>query len=195
MLNNLKIWFRAFPLKSKTSTSKLITAGRETYGLEHIHVHAWNQENRLKVGSFTSIAVNLHVYLGGNHNLERISTFPFGAKEHALMIGPRDGHPVSNGDVIIGNDVWVGSCVTIMSGVEIGDGAVIAANSHVVKNVAPYEIVGGNPARHIRFRFNNQIIEKLLEIKWWDWDLNLIMSERDFLTSIPDIEQLREKLT
>jgi serine acetyltransferase len=90
-----------------------------------------------------------------------------------------DGHPHTNGDVIIGNDVWIGANVTIMSGVTIGDGAVIAANSHVVKNVDPYCIVGGNPALMIRKRFSDEHIEKLLAIKWWLWD------DDDIKTHIP----------
>jgi len=75
----------------------------------------------------------------------------------------------TKGDVIIGNDVWVASYTTIMSGVTIGDGAVIANNSHVVKNVEPYSLVGGNPAKFIKYRFTEEQIKKLLEIKWWDW--------------------------
>ena len=73
-------------------------------------------------------------------------------------------------NIIIGNDVWIADNVTIMPGVTIGDGAVIATNSHVVKNVKPYSIVGRNPAKHIKYRFTKEQIEKLLEIKWWDWE-------------------------
>ena len=71
--------------------------------------------------------------------------------------------------MVIGNDVWIADNVTIMSGVHIGDGAVIANNSHVCKDVAPYTIVGGNPAKLIKKRFKEEQIEKLMEIKWWDW--------------------------
>ncbi|MGA1049821.1 MAG: CatB-related O-acetyltransferase, partial [Minisyncoccia bacterium] len=80
------------------------------------------------------------------------------------------GHPCTNGDVIIGNDVWFGDNVTIMSGVTLGDGVVIANNSHVVKNVEPYSLIGGNPAKLIKKRFTEEQIDKLLEIKWWNWD-------------------------
>ena len=76
----------------------------------------------------------------------------------------------TRGDVIIGNDVWIADNVTIMSGVRIGDGAVIACNSHVVKDVEPYSIVGGNPAKFIKHRFTQEQIECLLKIKWWNWD-------------------------
>jgi len=79
-------------------------------------------------------------------------------------------YPSTKGDVIIGNDVWIGSNVKIMSGITIGDGAVISNSSHVVKNVEPYSLVGGNPAKLIKYRFTSEQISKLLEIKWWDWD-------------------------
>lgn len=93
-------------------------------------------------------------------------------------------HPVVR-DVTIGNDVWLAYGVTIVSGVTIGDGAVVAASSHVVKDVAPYSIVGGNPAKAIRKRFNESQIEKLLAIKWWDWDDTKIRAELPHLTSDP----------
>ena len=80
------------------------------------------------------------------------------------------GHPSTKGDVTIGNDVWIGSNVTIMSGVTNGDGAVIANNSHVVKNVEAYSLAGGNPAKLIKYRFTPEQIEALLKIKWWYWD-------------------------
>ena len=79
-----------------------------------------------------------------------------------------EGYPHSNGDVNIGNDVWFGENVTVMSGIKIGDGAVIAANSTVVKDVEPYSISGGHPAKHIKYRFSEDVIKRLLEIKWWD---------------------------
>jgi virginiamycin A acetyltransferase len=102
--------------------------GKYTYGHPNIH---WQNENaKLVVGNFCSIA----------------------------------------GNVIIGNDVWIGANVTIMSGVTIGDGVVIANNSHVVKDVEPYSLIGGNPAKLIKYRFTPEQIEKLLKIKWWYWD-------------------------
>lgn len=78
------------------------------------------------------------------------------------------------GDTIIGNDVWIGRRATIMPGVQIGDGAIIGAEAVVAKNVEPYTIVGGNPAREIRKRFSTEIIQELLEIKWWDCDIEVI---------------------
>ncbi len=123
------------------------------------------------MGNFCSIAENLTVYLGGNHQTKWISTYPFG-HIHKDVFNKFDGtgHPSTKGDVIIGNDVWIGDGVTIMSGVKIGDGCVVAANSHVVKDCLPYSLVGGNPAKFIKNRFDQDTIDSLLRIKWWDWD-------------------------
>ena len=122
-------------------------------------------------GKFCSIGKNLTVYLGGNHRTDWVTTYPFGHIHHDIFNNFNGmGHPKTNGSVVLGNDVWIGAHVTIMSGVVIGDGAVIACNSHVVKDVEPYSIVGGNPAKFIKKRFTEEQINKLLKIKWWDWD-------------------------
>ncbi len=160
---------------------ELVESGYGTYGLGHLKIHFWDHSTKLRIGKFCSLADEIHIFLGGNHNLARISTYPFGIEEE--LIGPRPGHPLSNGDIEIGNDVWIGSHVSIMSGVKIGDGAVVAAFSHVVKDVEPYEVVGGNPARHIKFRFSQEQIEKLLAESWWNWPLDQIKEKRDYLTS------------
>jgi virginiamycin A acetyltransferase len=99
------------------------------------------------------------------------TTYPFGhINQHVFNNFNGQGHPTTKGDIIVGNDVWIGQNVTIMSGSKIGDGAIIANNSHIVKNVEPYSIVGGNPAKLIKYRFTSEQIDKLLQIKWWDWD-------------------------
>ena len=107
---------------------------------------------------------------GCYHRLDWITSYPFGhikQKEFPKFNG--EGHPVTNGDIVIGNDVWISENVTILSGVNIGDGAIIANNSHVVKDVEPYSLVGGNPAKFIKYRFTKEQIDKLLKIKWWNW--------------------------
>ena len=143
--------------------------GKYTYGTPIIH---WSKSGaKLVVGNFCSIAANVNIYLGGNHRTDWVTTYPFGhIHKNEFNIFNGEGHPSTKGDVIIGNDVWIGNNVTIMSGVTIGDGTVIANNSHVVKNIEPYSLVGGNPAKLIKYRFTPQQIEKLLEIKWWYWD-------------------------
>lgn len=145
--------------------------GKYTYG--RIKLHSWPEDkkgSKLIVGNFCSIANNIQAYLGGNHRTDWVTTYPFGhINKNIFTTFNGEGHPASKGDVIIGNDVWIADNVVIMSGVTIGDGAIIANNSHVVKNVEPYSIVGGNPAKLIRFRFNEEQIKRLLEIKWWNW--------------------------
>ena len=143
--------------------------GKYTYGQPNI---IWaNDKAKLIVGNFCSIAGNVKIYLGGNHRSDWVTTYPFGHIHQNIFNNFNgEGHPSTKGDVIIGNDVWIGGNVTIMSGVTIGDGAVIANNSHVVKNIEPYSLVGGNPAKLIKYRFTPEQIKKLLEIKWWNWD-------------------------
>ena len=121
----------------------------------------------LKIGKFCSIAANVTIFLGGEHRTDWITTYPF--SEVFPKFGHIEGHPHTKGDVIIGNDVWLASNVIILSGVTIGDGAVIGAGSVVTKNVDPYLIVAGNPAKPIRYRFSPEHINALLEIAWWNW--------------------------
>ena len=121
----------------------------------------------MKVGSFTSIASSVQIFLGGEHRTDWITTFPF----NVLWKEGKDirGHPRTKGNILIGNDVWVAAEAIIMSGVTIGDGAVIGARAVVTKDVLPYTIVAGNPATVVKKRFNDKTIQRLLEIKWWDW--------------------------
>ena len=148
-----------------------VSVGKFTYGVGNIQLAHHPDSPPLKIGRFCSIAGNVSIFTGAYHRTDWLTTYPFGT-QHQDIFGNEipSGFPHSNGGVIIGNDVWIGNSATIMSGVTVGDGAVIAANAHVIKNVAPYEIVGGNPAVHIKFRFSQPIIEKLLRIRWWELD-------------------------
>jgi tetrahydrodipicolinate N-succinyltransferase len=109
--------------------------------------------------------------------------YPFGHIHNDTFPYRDTGHPAQGKDVVIGNDAWIASGATLMPGVVIGDGAVVAANSHVVKSVAPYTIVGGNPARPIRKRFKEDQVEALTRIKWWDWPEEKIQAEIPQLNS------------
>jgi acetyltransferase-like isoleucine patch superfamily enzyme len=139
---------------------------------------------KLRIGKFCSLAGGVQIYLGCNHRTDWITTYPFPAfPEYFNNAFKITGHVATKGDVVIGNDVWIGERVLILSGVTIGDGAVIAANSVVTKDVEPYSIVGGNPAKLLKKRFNEDTIQKLLEIKWWDWPIEKINDNLDILCS------------
>lgn len=144
--------------------------GRHTYGHEQIAVRTWGEPAQLRIGSFCSIADRVVVFLGGNHRTDWITTYPFPAfSERWPGASDIEGEHSTKGDVLIGNDVWIGSNATILSGVTIGDGAVIGANSCVAADVAPYAVVAGNPARQTHLRFDPRTIERLLEVRWWEW--------------------------
>lgn len=166
--------------------------GRFTYGVENLRIHQFGEGAALRIGSFCSIASSVDIFLGGNHRVDWSTTFPFGHifKEE---LGGEDiqGHPATNGDVIIGSDVWIGHGVTIMSGVSIGHGAVIAANATVVKNVRPYDIVGGNPAALIKSRFGDDIRELLLQLAWWDLPMDVIKEINKKLSVAPTVNDLK----
>jgi chloramphenicol O-acetyltransferase type B len=141
--------------------------GRGTYGY-NLKVASWGEGATLKIGAFCSISSGVEIFLGGNHRPDWVTTYPFNILNPAAR--HIQGQPKSKGDVIIGNDVWIGNGALILSGVHIGDGAVIGARSVVAKDVPPYGIVVGNPARNIRMRFDDATIMRLLNLKWWDWD-------------------------
>ena len=143
--------------------------------------------NYVTIGSFCSIGKGLNLYLYADHKTKWISTYPFGHVNctHKIFknIKPHKNFVKSNGNIIIGNDVWIADNVTIMSGVTIGDGAIIASNTHVIKHVEPYSIVGGNPSTFIKYRFTNNQISTLLLIKWWNWPIDKINDNISLLCS------------
>lgn len=146
--------------------------------------------DKLIIGKFCSIASGVKFIMnGGNHNPELFSTFPFPTFNNGWEKG--DLGTVNKGDTIIGNDVWIGFEALIMPGVKIGDGAVIGARSVVTKNVPSYTIVGGNPAKIIKKRFEDEIIKELLKIQWWDWDSEKIFRNANIIGSA-DISKLRK---
>ena len=182
--------------KSSKIGKSSIKVGRFTYGFENLSIRQWDEGATLKIGAFCSLASNINIFLGGNHRTDWVSTFPFGHIYQDELGGSGIlGHPSTKGDVIIGNDVWIGFGVTIMSGIHIGDGAVIAANACVVKDVAPYNIVGGNPAKSVKQRFENDIIDILLRLRWWDLPLEDIKKILKILSSRPNKATLLELLS
>lgn len=144
--------------------------------------------DNLIIGKFCQIATGVRFIMNGaNHPMNGISCYPFKVFGHDWAEASLD--VPFKGDTIIGNDVWIGNSVTFMQGIKVGDGAIIATNSVVTKDVPPYAIVGGNPAQVIRYRFEPETIEKLLEIKWWDWPIEKITANIKALSS-GDLEAL-----
>lgn len=157
-----------------------IVVGNKSYGILNIEDSS-PLDNKLIIASYCSIGPDVKFLLGGEHNLKTISTYPFKAK----CFG-EEKEAGSKGNIVLHDDVWIGANAIICSGVEIGQGAVIAAGAVVTKDVPPYAIVGGNPARIIKFRFSEKIINKLLNIdicklfdKFTKEELTNIYSELD----------------
>lgn len=146
--------------------------------------------DKLVIGKFCQIATNVRFIMNGaNHSMDGISTYPF--KVFGKNWAEAHMNFVIKGDTIVGNDVWIGNSATIMQGINIGHGAIIGANSVVTKNVEPYTIVAGNPAKVIRQRFESNVIEFLLNLSWWDWPIEKI-SKNISSISLGDIEQLKK---
>lgn len=140
--------------------------GKESYG--NIELLKFGADGELKIGSYTSIANGVKIFLGGEHRMDWVTTFPFNVlwKEGRGI----KGHPHTKGDVVIGSDVWIADSAVILSGVRIGDGAVIGANTVVSRNVPAYAVAAGNPSKILKYRFDEDTIEQLLKIKWWEWE-------------------------
>jgi acetyltransferase-like isoleucine patch superfamily enzyme len=162
--------------------------GRGTYGVPRLA--GGSMPAGLEIGAFCSIGPDVTIFLGGEHRADWVTTFPF-SRFWPAAAGLSDP-PVPKGDVVIGNDVWIGRSATIMSGVQIGDGAIVGACSLVTRDVPPYAIVGGNPAKLIKMRFEPGTIERLCALRWWDWEdariekyLPLLLDSRvdDFLVA------------
>ena len=157
------------------------------------HHYEWNSD-KLIIGKFCQIAAGVEFVMNGaNHQMNAVSTFPFYTLEGWNMNPPALSDLPLKGDTIIGNDVWIGQNAVILPGVQIGDGAIIGANSVVGSSVAPYTIVIGNPARILRKRFDDDLINLLLRFKWWDKSIEEIDSLIPILTS-SDLEKVREEL-
>jgi acetyltransferase-like isoleucine patch superfamily enzyme len=142
--------------------------GKWTYGNPII---VFGQEKSVKIGNFCSIAPGVQIMIAGDHRVDWVTTFPFMAFDERGWPEAKNylGHPTSKGKVTIGNDVWIGLNALILSGVTIGDGAVIGAHAVVTKDVPPYAIAAGNPAKVVKYRFDPITIDKLLAIAWWNW--------------------------
>jgi chloramphenicol O-acetyltransferase type B len=182
-------------LLSEQVTHPNITVGRYSYYSGYYHGHGFDEcaryllpdpdADKLIIGSFCSIGSGAAFIMAGNqgHRNEWISTFPFHfMAEVQAFAGAANGY-LPAGDTVIGSDVWIGSEAIIMPGVQVGHGAVIGTRALVTKDVEPYTIVGGNPAKPIRKRFADEDIALLLEIAWWDWPVEKLSAAMPLLTS------------
>ncbi len=182
-------------------TRKNISIGDYTYyddpdGAEdfeaHVTYHYEFLGDRLVIGKFCAIARGITFIMNGaNHRMNSVTTYPFNIMGHGWeKCTPTLEDLPFKGDTVVGNDVWIGQDVTVMPGVHIGDGAIIAAESVVTRDIPPYHVAGGNPCRVIRKRFDDAMIDYLLALKWWDWDAEKIFCNLEALCS-GDLEQIR----
>lgn len=147
--------------------------------------------DKLIIGKFCALARDIKFIMNGaNHKLNGFSTYPFQIFGNGWeKVAPQAGELPYKGDTVIGNDVWIGYEAVMMPGVQVGDGAIIAAKSVVVRDVLSYTIVGGNPAKCIRQRFDDETIQALLKVGWWNWEIEKITRNLEQIVAT-DIEAL-----
>ena len=201
----------AFPLKNYDKLCFLkniiknpnIIVGDYTYYDDFEDVHNFEKNvkyhfdftgDQLIIGKFCMIASDVKFIMNGaNHLSNAISTYPFSIFGNGWENAMEGKAYPNKGNIEIGNDVWIGYNATIMAGVKIGDGAIIATNATVVSDVKPYTIVGGNPAKEIKKRFSPEIIERLLKLQWWNWDIEKITKNVQNLTDL-DLDKLEKNV-
>ena len=161
----------------------------------HVTHHYEFIGDKLIIGKFCAIAKGVEFIMNGaNHRMNSISTYPFnimgGGWEKSTPT--LDELPLK-GDTVVGNDVWIGQNVTVLPGVHIGNGAIIGANSVVASDIPPYCVAAGNPCKVIKKRFDDSLIEYLLNLKWWDWDAEKIFKNLEALTNadLSKIEKIK----
>jgi virginiamycin A acetyltransferase len=167
--------------------------GPEDFENKNVLYHYPFMEDKLTIGKFCAIATDAKFIMNGaNHKISGLSTYPFSIFGNGWeKVMPKPEELPYKGDTVIGNDVWIGYDATIMPGIHVGDGAIIAAKSVVTKDVPPYAVVGGNPAKIIKMRLDESTIKKLLDMKWWDWDIEKITKNLSLIVG-GDIEKLQE---
>ena len=182
-----------------TITNPNIVVGDFTYIADsefesHVtHLYEWNGD-KLVIGKFCQIAAGVEFVMNGaNHQMNAVSTFPFYTLEGWDMEPPSPKDLPLKGDTVISNDVWIGQNAVILPGVHVGDGAIIGANSVVGSDVEPYTIVVGNPAKVLRKRFDDELVDLLLTFRWWDREIEEINALIPILTC-SDLEKAKREL-
>ena len=185
--NNLTVGNRIFPIA-------VVEGGKGSYGALNVQSLFEQDGEKLKIGNYVSIAPGVQFLLGVNHQLQTLSTYPMYSKR----IGASNRDALNKGETLIEDEVWIGTDAIIFSGIRIGKGAVIAARSVVTKDVPPYAIIGGNPAKIIKYKFTPEIIEVLKPIYLIDLEDDFIRTHIELLykdiTSVNDALELRNKL-
>ena len=182
-----------------TITNPNIIVGEFTYFADkdfeaHVTHHYDFNGDKLIIGKFCQIAAGVEFVMNGaNHQMNAITTYPFFIFDGWIEGVPEKSNMPLKGDTVIGNDVWIGQNVTILPGVHVGDGVIIGLNSTVASDLEPYGIYAGNPAKLIRKRFDDELIELLLRFKWWDKSIDEINELLPLLTC-SDLEKVRNYL-
>lgn len=160
---------------------------------EHVTHHYEFLGDKLIIGKFCAIAKGIEFIMNGaNHRMCSVTTYPFNIMGNGWeRVTPMLEDLPLKGDTVVGNDVWIGQNVTVMPGICIGDGAIIAANSVVTKNIPAYHIAGGNPCRIIKKRFDDELIDYLLSLKWWNWSAQKIFNNLEILCC-GDLTKIKE---
>lgn len=178
--------FKPEIIQFKAGADCVAVVGRASYiveATEQVHEPYCS----ILIGSYCSIADGVQFLLGMNHDWRLVTTYPFSSRDMPAAYRQADiNHPETNHrQIIIGHDVWIGRGVTIHAGVHIGNGAVVAADAIVTKDVPPYAIVGGNPARVIKYRFDAETIDALQRMQWWNWRHEIILERYKYMADIP----------
>ncbi len=189
--------FRSFFKKNKSiylkdnPKFKKFDIGEWSYGWPSVRFAESGAQ--LSIGKYCSIAKDTVIMLGGEHNLSRGTSFPFDMLfDQCREANSEPMHAMTKGDVVIGNDVWICSGAFIRSGVTIGDGAIVGAMSVVTKDIEPFSIVAGNPAKHVRYRFGQETRERLLRLAWWEWPLDNIIDSWEYLKDL-NLDELEKR--
>jgi chloramphenicol O-acetyltransferase type B len=168
-----------------------VELGRHTYGFGEDTFPIFTEGARIVVGAFCAIDNEARIHGGGEHVITRAASFPL----NAMLFDRGKRNAIDDretGPTVIGNDVWIGKGATVLTGLTVGDGAVVGTRAVVTKPVAPYAIVVGNPARILRYRFEPEIRERLLALRWWDWSDEEIRARRQWFMG--DVESFLDEM-
>jgi acetyltransferase-like isoleucine patch superfamily enzyme len=158
-----------------------VEIGRHTYGLAKSSFWASHEKSPVRIGSFCSVGPGVLFVCAGEHRIDTATTYPLRIVAKEIRNG---AETFSKGPTTVGHDVWFGARCIVLSGVTIGNGAVVGAGSVVTRDIPPYAIAVGNPARVIRYRFSPEVIERLQSSQWWNWSDDLIRERVALLTTV-----------